>query len=320
MYADQLDFVPRERRNRVFRVIAAFAVTIALIFILAYAPPLGRYALYTPLIAIVLMAILCLYVVYHEQIILDLILSTEYQNLLFSQALTLGSSFFMIVRRDGTIVHASEGLAEVLPGFDYSQSQALDGLFTLGTVRKTDRERIMGAIYSSIRESLVFPIISQYQQPKDYILTVEPMTRPAGFSVVRGREYLGQRSGLQRLPDSLSATSVDTIEHLLATTDVAHYTTDAFGKFEYVNPAFERLFGYSSGEITESRLSFHHLVYSLGSIAVTEEYSLGDYSGPATLLAKNGERHSVALHQLAVRNAQGKIVGATGTLTNLPRA
>lgn len=33
MYADQLDFVPRERRNRVFRVIAAFAVTIALIFI-----------------------------------------------------------------------------------------------------------------------------------------------------------------------------------------------------------------------------------------------------------------------------------------------
>jgi PAS domain S-box-containing protein len=311
---DQLDFVPRERRSRVFRVIMAFAVISALIFILAYAPALSHYAAYTPLIAILLMAILCLYVVYHEQIILDLVLSTEYQNMLFAQALSLGSSFLMIVRRDGTIVHASDGLADILPNFDYAQSQALDGLFTLGTVRKTDRERIMSAIYSNTPEHLVFPIIAQYQAPKDYIITVEPMARPTGFSMVRGREYLGQQKSLLRLPDSLSATSMDKIEHLLATTNVGHFTTDAYGRFEYVNPAFEAVLGYANGEIVESKLSLHHLFFSFGAFALTEEYHLGDYAGSATMLSKNGDRTTIEMRQLVVRNAQSKMMGATGTI------
>lgn len=314
LYPDQLDFVPRERRNRVFRIIAAFSVTIALVFILAFAPPLRDFALYSPLVAIVLMAILCLYVVYHQQIILDLVLSTEYQNLLFTQALHLGSTFFMIVKRDGTIVHASDGMSEVIPGFDYSQSQALDGLFTLATVRKTDRERIMSAIYSNTREQLVFPIISQYQQSKEYIMTVEPMVRPAGFSVLRGREYHGQRGNVERLPDSLSATSIERLEHLLTTTDVAHYTTDAFGRFEYVNPAFEHMLGYDSGEIMTAKLSLHHVIFSLGSIALTEEYHVGDYMGMATIQTKQGTRDAVVMRQSAIRNGQGKILGATGTL------
>lgn len=311
---DQLDFVPRERRSRVFRVIMAFVVTSALIFVLAYAPPLSHYAAYTPLIAIFLMALLCLYVVYHEQIILDLVLSTEYQNLLFSKALSQGSSFFMIVRRDGTVVHASDGLADIFPGFDYAQSQALDGLFTLGVVRKTDRERIMSAIYSHTSEHLVFPIIAQYQAPKDYILTVDPMPRPAGFTVVRGREYLGQRKSLLRLPDSLSATSMDKLEHLLATTSVAHFTTDGYGLFEYVNPAFEAMLGYAPGEIVESKLSLHHVFLSFGAFALTEEYSLGDFTGPATMVMKNGARGNVSVRQLVVRNTQSKAMGATGTI------
>lgn len=320
LYPDQLDFVPRERRNRVFRIIAAFSVTIALVFILAYAPPLRTIAPYSPLVAILLMAILCLYVVYHQQIILDLVLSTEYQNLLFTQALQIGSAFFMIVRRDGTIVHASDGMGDIIPGYDYSQSQALDGLFTLATVRKTDRERIMAAIYSNTREQLVFPIISQYQQPKEFIMTLEPMVRPAGFSVLRGREYHGQRGSAERLPDSLSATSIERLEHLLSTTDVAHYTTDAFGRFEYINPAFERMLGYDSGEIIASKLSLHHLIFSLGAIALTEEYQVGDYTGMATTLSKQGTREAVAMRQSAIRNGQGKTLGATGTLLPQPAA
>lgn len=311
---DQLDFIPRERRNRVFRVITAFAVTSAAIFMLAYAPPLAHYATYTPLLAILLMAILCLYVVYHEQVMLDLVLSTEYQNLLFAQALSVGYRYFMIVRRDGTIVHASEGMDDIIPGFDYAQSQALDGLFAVGTVRRTDRERIMSAIYSNSSEQLVFSVISQYQPSKDYILTVEPMARPSGFSVVRGREYLGQRSGVARLPDSLSATSIDKIEHLLASTNIAHFTTDAYGRFEYVNPAFEAMLGYAPGEIVESKLALHHVFFSFGSFALTEEYSLGDYSGTATTLGKNGQRMEVSLRQQVIRNAQQKAAGASGTL------
>jgi PAS domain S-box-containing protein len=172
----------------------------------------------------------------------------------------------------------------------------------------------MAAIYSNTNEQLVFSVITQYQPAKDYIITVEPMPRPSGFSVVRGREYLGQRSGVARLPDSLSATSIDKIEHLLAGTSVAHFTTDAFGRFEYVNPAFETMLGYASGEIVELKLGLHHVFFSFGSFALTEEYSLGDYAGAATTTSKNGERREVSMRQQVIRNAQHKTVGATGTL------
>ena len=311
--ADQLDFVPRKRRGRVFRVIFAFTLTITLIFMLAFAPPLSGFAIYTPLVAIVLMAFLCLYVVYHEQITLDLVMSTEYQNMLYAQALSLGSSFCMIVRREGTIVYASDGMNSIFPQFDYSRAKALEGVFEQGLVRKIDRERIMGAIHSSTPDRLIFPIINQYQDKKDYIITVEPMPRPSGFSLIRGREYLGQRTGIQLMPDALRSTSVDKIDHLLATTDSAHYTTDAFGRFEYVNPACERLFGYAPNEIVESKLGFHNLVFSLGEQTVTEEYSLADYVGSVVILCKPDGRRSYILRQQVVKDSAGKIIGATGT-------
>ena len=313
LQADQLDFVPRERRNQISRLIAAFALTAIIIFVMAYVPGMHHYAFYAPLVGIILIAILCLYTVIQKQLSLDLVMAAEFQNMLFSQALSVGSTFAMIVRRDGTIVHASDGLSSIFPQFNYASSQALEGLFEQGTVRKADRERIMGAIYSGATDRLVFPVITQYQDKKDYIITVEPLPRPAGFCLIRGREYLGQRAGLQLMPDALRATSVDKIDHLLTSTIIPHYTTDNFGRFEYVNPSFEELFGYASGEIIESKLSLHHLFLEFGSQTLTEEYSIGDYAGTATILTRTG-RQSVEVRQTAIRDGNGKAIGATGSI------
>jgi PAS domain S-box-containing protein len=314
MLPDQLDFVPRERKGHIRRIVFAFVIIIALVFIAGYAPFFKNMEAYTPLIAIFLLGILCFYVAYRNQVNLDLVMSTEYQNMLFTQAFSLGTSFAMIVRRDGTIVHASDGMSDVFPRFDYAQSQALEGVFEQGIVRRTDRERIMGAIHSGSNDRLIFPILNHYQEKKDYIISVEPMTRPSGYSLVRGREYLGQRSGLQLMPDTLRSTSVDKLDHMLATTDVALFTTDSFGRFEYVNPAFERLFGYEIGEILESKLSIHHLVFSMGATTVTEEYSLHEHRGEAVLIQKLGSRMNAHIHQSLIRDNTGKTIGASGTI------
>lgn len=316
--SDQLDFVPRERKGHIRSIVIAFVLIIALVFIAGYAPLFRGMEAYTPLAAMLLLAFLCFYVAYRNQVNLDLVMSAEYQNMLFTQAFSLGTSFAMIVRRDGTIVHASDGMSDVFPRFDYAQSQALEGVFEQGIVRRTDRERIMGAIHSGANDRLIFPILNHYQEKKDYIITVEPMVRPAGYSLVRGREYLGQRSGLQLMPDALRSTSVDKLDHMLATTDVALYTTDNFGRFEYVNPAFERLFGYEAGEIIESKLSMHHLIFSLGATTVTEEYSLHDFIGDAVIVHKMGSRMGVHTRQSIIRDASGKIIGASGTIYSQP--
>lgn len=311
---NQMDFVPRERRNDIWHLIIAFITTMLVILISAFAPLFGHMNFYGPVLAVIAVAALCLYVIYRKQLSLDLVMSTEYQNLLFTQALSLGCSFCIIVRRDGTIVYASDGLANVFPRFDYAQSRALQGVFEQGIVRMIDRERIMAAIHSGTTERLIFPVFNHYNEKKDYIMTLEPLARPSGFAILRGREYLGQRSGAEMMPDILRSTSMDKLDRLLATTPTAHYTTDHYGKFEYVNPAFEHMLGYNAGEILESKLSLHHLVFSLGQTLVTEEYTLGDFSGEAVILHKTGNRLPCQLAQHTMRDTQGKLAGATGSI------
>lgn len=310
----QMDFVPRERRNQITLLTFSFVVTMVIILISGYTPIFKQSDIYTPLIAIVLIGVLCLYVLYNKQVGLDLVMSTEYQNLLFSKALSLGSTFCIITQRDGTIIYASEGIDKVFSNFGYAQAQALGGVFEQGVVLTADRERIMGAIRSGSNDNLIFPIFNRNNEKKDYILTVEPLPRPGGYSLVRGREYFGNRTGTQMLPDLLRSTSIDKIDHMLATSPIAHYTTDAFGRFEYVNPAFEQLFAYKPEVILLSKLRLHHLFISFGSTTITEEYSLADYMGEATIIRQDGSQHRFRISQMTVRDNQRKILGATGTL------
>lgn len=311
---DQLDFVPRERRGQITKLLILFGLAITLVFVVAYTPLAKITAPYAPMIAIAIIALLGLYVVVRNQIALDLLMSSEYQSMLLAQGFGVGSGFGIIVRRDGTIVHASDGMESIFPSFNYAQSQALGGVFEQGLVRIADRERIMGAIHSGTNDRLVFSIAAAYQEPKEYVITVEPMSRPSGFCVIRGREYLGKRAGLQRMPDALSLTSADKLEHMLSTTNTPHYTTDAYGKIEYANPAFDRALGYEPGEVVASKLSLHHLIFSLGQSLVTEEYSLNDYVGAVELIQKHGSHITGTLQQTLLRDSNAKSIGAAGTL------
>lgn len=311
----QMDFEPRERRAQVGSIVRAFFAVALLTSLIAYLPAFDSISPAAPFIAIVLTAILCLVVVRRQQINLDLVMATEYQNMLFSTVLSLGCSFIIIVRRDGTIVHASDGISNIFPNYSYGEAQALEGVFEQGVVRRVDRERILAAIHSHTSEYLIFPIFDKYSEKKEYVLTVDPLPRPAGFSVIRAREYLGVRSGSMLLPDVLRSTSVDKLDHLLSSTGVALYTTDPFGRFEYVNPAFEQLFGYEPGAVLASKLHVHHLVFSLGNQVLTEEYSLNDYTGEATIAHRSGTRYGVNITQQLLRDANGKLVGATGSIT-----
>ncbi len=312
--ADQLDFVPRERRNQITRLMIAFGVAAVLVIAASYSPLAEILDPYGPILLEILLCLLGIYVITRLQVAHDLLMASEYQSMLLAQGFGVGVGFAMIVRRDGTIVHANDGLETVFPKFNYAQSQALDGMFEQGLVRNSDRERIMNAIYSCSTERVVFTIAEPYQEPKEYVITVEPMARPSGFSIIRGREYHGNRTGLQRMPDALSLTSVDKLDHMLSTTSIPHFTTDAFGRIEFANPAFDRALGYEVGEIISLKLSLHHLVFSMDQRLITEEYTISDFVGEAVLVHKDGSHLKGMLQQSIIRDASEKAIGVTGTL------
>ena len=285
----------------------------AAIFIIGYAPGLNQLK-YAPLLSVGIVGALCFYMVLHYQQSLDLVMLTEYQNLLFSQALALGSTFCLFVKRDGTIVYANDGMKTIFPNGSYAHSQALEAVFATGGVSHADRARIMGAVYNNLTDRIVFPIMAADGIEANYILTLEPFVRPSGYILIRGREYREERTGLQIMPNLLRSTSADKLDHLLAHTPVAHYATDAFGRFEYVNQAFEQYLGFEPGEMLRLRLTLAQVLYQIGERTVSDDYSLGDFMGVASWQRKSRDLLETLLFQTTIRDEQGKIIGATGSV------
>ncbi len=309
----QLDFVPRDRRNESFKLVVAFLLVIGLILLLGYVPGLNDLS-YAPLACAAMIGLLGWHVVPRYQRSLDLVLFTEYQNLLFSQSLALGANFCLIVKRDGAIAYANDGLKKTFGHGGYGDTLSLPTILERSGIALPDRERILGSIYNHLADRVVFPLATGHDTSKRYILTIEPLARPSGYTLVRGREFQEPRTDTPMMPTMLRATSADKLGHLLDHTPIPHYATDAFGRFEYVNQAFEDCLGFSHREILSSRMNLTTILFEIDDKPVSSDYQLADYRGAATLQDKKGDTLNARLVQRVIRDTKGKVTGATGSI------
>ena len=314
-----LDFVPRDRRNQSIRLVIGFIITAICMLVLN--TTYGAENSNLPLIfSIFMLGLLCAYTVVRLQRCLDLLTTTEYQNLLFSQSLACGTSFYLLVRRNGAIVHVHSGLGALFANANYSDSRALETIFSQGGMGKDDRERILGAIHNHLSERIVFSMTLPSGDEKSYMLTVEPLARPAGYLLVRGREYHGERAGSAPAPapaplDIMHPTSTDSKrDHMLEHTPIAHYATDAFGRFEYANSALEKMLGYEPGALIEQRHTLKDILFQVNEKTISDDYTIEDYSGKAVIEATDKKHFECILFQTLMRDEQGKPIGATGTI------
>ena len=301
----ELDFVPREQRNQSGRLILAFVLIIVSILAVRFIPALHRYALATGVLALFITFIGSL-IISRYQRNLDLVMHTEFQNLLFTQGLALGCTFCLFVRRDGTITYATDGMYRLL-GSSTTESQMLDAVFERGGIPAADRERILEAIYSSSGESLLFTIPEVTDRDKKYVMTVEPLSRPRGHVMVRVREYK-DRSGAVTRP----VTNVPQ-EQLLDDTPIGLYATDGYGQFTYVNPVFARLLGYAPREMVASQLTLANVLSALGDRTLSGEYMLDDFKGFASFKTRSGRVIPGVLFQTVLRSDHSKMLNASGS-------
>lgn len=309
-----MEFIPRERSAQIWRMILAFAiVTILILTFSLSADGLGGEGI-ASMLSVVAISILCFYVVLRKQQSLDLVMMTEFQNMLFAQAAAQGSNFCLFVKRDGTIEYANDGVKAVFPNYSYGEVHGLESLLREANVNKTDSDRLMSAIISSQRDRLIFPIVNKENKVQEYILTIEPLARPAGYMVVRGREYRDHRAGSVVMPEVLRSTSPEKVDHLLTHSGIPHYVVNEYGKFEYVNPVFEQALGYTPGEVLDSKLSLYHVIYQLKGQPVTEDLKLTEMLDNATLQKKSGGLVQAAIKQAVIRDENNKVTGATGSI------
>jgi PAS domain-containing protein len=307
------DFIPRDRSRPIRFLFLAFVCTvIATCVTLFYGATVSDRMVGMFIITIMLMA-LCLITIYFRRRGHDLVMATEFQNLLFAGAASVGYGFCLIVRHDGSTVYSNRAVNGLFMDFPYHDSQALEGFIEAGKLARFDADKITNALASGERRTCLVRATTR-DAHQDMVITVEPLPRPQGFYVVRGRPYFEKRSRETGSGDALSAIPGNTLLTLLEATPNAHFVCDEFGRLLYLNPAFGRLAGYTLDAALERRLTLNDLFTRTGGAPLVVEYDFQNLNEEVTLTTAHGAPSRVQLI-LTLHREAGKITALVGTVT-----
>lgn len=305
-----LDFMPRDRSRHSVHIIFAFICTIAAVLATLRFSKSDSAQDMVGLIVCIMLAMLCMVTLYFRKRSDDLVLATEFQNLLYSSAASLGSQFCIIAKRDATVVHASPGLSDMFNGFPYSVSQSLEGFFIEGRLPKFDQDKIHDALLMNERKSLLIKL-STTMGISDMVVNIDPLPRPHGYYAIRGRYYQGQRKAGSALHADISP---ETMRHLIEESPVGHFVCDDLGRFEYINPALATLVGRTPQDMIEARLHITDILKRVNGNPIVKEYEYHDMREEVLLVHTGGKPTRLHLELSLIREG-GKTARLVGTIT-----
>lgn len=307
------DFLPRRYLAPFKKIAPLYALSVVLIIgSLQFQQTLGLLA--SSLVAFALISAMSAYVYVQLQQSNDLAMATDFQNLLFAGAASLGSSFCFFVRLDGHVVYANDGTRQMFPHFAQSQSNALEAILHEAAVISHDANRLLSAIAKGKKESLIATIQDAKGQRNAFIISVQPLPRPSGYFVVQGRPFSAQRQGVQKLPDALGNTSIDKIETLLDTLPLGIYLTSNTGIIEYANPALEAMLGYEPRSFMAKSDTLQATIFHADGFE-TGAFEMVDFSGNVLLARRNQSLAQAFLDQRRMPHADGSLRGVLGIVT-----
>lgn len=306
------DFVIRKRTPTVVQLAILFAVTLFLSIILI--STISNKSL----LVLLLLAFIGgsgWYVVVSMQHSRDLLMATEFQNALFASALGLHNKFCMIIRRNGNIIYLDRLFQDMFPDFMRQQTRSIDALLEQGRVSQSDSEKIYSAIERGVYEKVIFDIRGGDSRFTKVVMSIEPILRPSGFILLRGREFIetrkagGGAAGTASASNLMSKSSITLFSHVMDTMNMGVYMTGPTGSLIYVNPVLEQWLGFNEGEIAGGNLSLQDIIHQGGTRA--DAIEPGDYEGEIMLQKKTGAMMKSFVNQKIIRDESGKILGCT---------
>lgn len=113
--------------------------------------------------------------------------SLEFMNALFSSALGRGYLFTFIVKSTGEIVFFNRPFQAAFPAYVDQESRMLDVLFELANIPAQDRESIKSRIATLSEGTVQTSMKSGENGSQSVTFYLEPIERPTGFTLVRGK-------------------------------------------------------------------------------------------------------------------------------------
>jgi PAS domain S-box-containing protein len=305
------DFVIRQRIPTALQ----FGIIFLVVLLVAFAAAMSVVDRFTlSLLLAVLLGLSGWYMIFQLQRDRDLLLATEFQNALFSSALGLNNKFSMIIRRDGGIIYMDRAFQEMFPDFLNQSQRTVDSLLEHGKVSPQDREKIFNAIDKGVYEKVVFQVRESNSKFTRMVMSVEPILRPSGFILLRGREFIESRTALDMassFPPSglMSKHTITLFSYVMDTMNMGVYMTAPTGNIIYVNPVLEQWLGYSDGEVVSKNFSLQDIIHQNGTRP--ESIEPDNFEGEVMLQKKNGGLMKSFINQKIIRDEDQKIVGCT---------
>ena len=237
----------------------------------------------------------------------DLVLATEFQNLLFYSALAHSNDFCIIIKNDGSVAYISPSFQGLFPNFAKESHRSINSLLEHAQVSLEQRKIIFSAIDKNINGRVIFDVVDAKKQAHRLIMSAEPIARPRGFTILRGREFVEKREVSNPLsnnaPHLFSKSSFDFLSYITNNMELGAYITDAQGNINYSSPTLEKWLYYDEGEIASRNLSMKDIFLANGA------FELNNFEGGAQLQRKIGGIVKVFINQKPMFDERGVIIG-----------
>jgi PAS domain-containing protein len=310
------EFVTRERSPSIMQLIMLFVSTFIISVTLSLA--VADQTLLTIILMLILTSV-GWYVILQIQRNRDLVLATEFQNALFTSALGSNNKFCIIIKHDGTLTYMDRAFHDMFFDFVKLPYRHIDALLKYGEVSQEECAKIYGAIEHNVNDSIVFTIRASDNKPHKIVMTVEPITRPSGYILMRARDFVEQRtSAPNATPGTISAVKIDPAVIQLFSGVIGNaksaFIADPAGILLYVSPQLEVQLGYNSMEMLSRNFSIQDFVYVGGS--KPDALALEDYEGDIIFQKKDGALIKGHIQQSLLKDKSGKLVGCTAIFTD----
>lgn len=313
-----LDFVARQRTPSP----AQLAITIISVFIIAASVSVS-ISNQTALLATLFVIFVTLgwYIIYTVIRSRDVVLATEFQNSIFASALGLNNKFNIIIKRDGTIVYLDRSFQNLFPDFTKQSNRSLDSLLRTAKISKSSVDQINATLDKGEYGKVILDVTDSQGNQHRVVLSVEPILRPAGFIMLRGREYVmerqdgAQQSVANKPTNLLDKSSITLFSPVMDSMNLGIYITSPDGQIVYSNGLLEQWLSYDDGEIANRNLTIDRLVPPArnGNFDATTT----SFEGNVQMEKKVGGFVNVFLNQKIIYGEGKKPMGCTAIINLL---
>lgn len=251
----------------------------------------------------------------------NLINAVEFQNALFAGAARLATEFCLIVRYDGKIVYIDPEYDRTVFRLRNNKMRSIKTLLDAGEVPDDTKEVLLSALASGKSERIPFKLpktergarpltltlnpieIPHASYPTHLILSVSPLSRPSGYSLLRVQQEEFKKEYEEYVDDF----------------NIGFYAIKNSGDFSFVNNYFEKTLGYKEGEIIANNIHISDLIFD-HEISKSLSSAKKDWQEVIVLRNRSNAPVYAFINQALLRNKNGKIVGRHGIVMPLARA